>query len=340
MFRVYEGLSANEIWCDIANDIKCLNDISLSQSRIGQVLDLGRTCISLRDPLQRWIVSRSPSLNPAFAIAEFVWIINGRDDAEFLNYFNRQLPHFAGDDDKYAGAYGHRMRVSVGFDQLERAYTALKNNPISRQVVLQIWNAAVDMPQIDGSPASPDVPCNVISFLKVRDMKLEWTQIMRSNDFYLGLPHNLIQFTMLHEVMAGWLGLSVGGFALVTDSLHVYEQDLPLVRNTNRSVSAENTDRLNHPRRESDSQFRQLADAIETIIDPSSDIDAVLRVSQAPRPQPLANLLCVIGAEGLRRRDEMDAATRTMNRCSNPALVEVWNNWLSRIRGLTRAFVN
>ncbi len=48
---------------------------------------------------------------------------------------------------------------------------------------------------------------------------------MRSNDHFRGLPHNLIQFTTVQEVLAGWLGISLGSYHHYSDSLHVYESD-------------------------------------------------------------------------------------------------------------------
>ena len=86
----------------------------------------------------------------AFALAEVVWIMRGRNDSAFLNYFNRQLPLRAGHGATYNGAYGQRLRAAFGFDQLERAYLALRHNPNSRQVVLQIWNPQRDLPDQTG----------------------------------------------------------------------------------------------------------------------------------------------------------------------------------------------
>lgn len=146
------------------------------------------------------------------------------------------------------GAYGARLRcssridgteASLGvtrpsrvFDQLKTAYEALKNIPHSRQVVLQIWDSQRDMP--NPRPRSKDVPCNLISHLMIRENQLHWLQVMRSNDFVWGFPYNIIQFTTLQEIVAGWLGVSVGPYLHISDSLHIYqrhwnilEQELP-----------------------------------------------------------------------------------------------------------------
>ena len=335
MFRVFDGQSADEVWLEIAATCSSYRETELRSSRGGPVLELGHVCLSISDPRQRWVVSREPALNPAFAIAEIVWIVNGRNDASFLNYFNRQLPHFAGEVDEYPGAYGHRLRCNLGFDQLDRAYTVLKKNSDTRQVVLQIWDGGVDFPHQDGSPSSSDVPCNVVSLLKVRDGRLQWTQVLRSNDLFLGLPHNLIQFTSLQEVIAGWLGVDCGAFHLVTDSLHVYEENLPLLQAADELRPMPNTDILSLPRRESESSFKELADFIDLIQRPAVEGNDIYEfVKRSELPAAFANLLCILAAEGLRRRKSNDLVKEILNRCTNHSLIQVWDRWITRIRNL------
>jgi thymidylate synthase len=58
----------------------------------------------------------------------------------------------------------------------------------------------------------------------IRDGRLEWLQVMRSNDLIWGTPINFVQFTYLQEIMAGWLGVNVGSYVHVSDSLHVYQR--------------------------------------------------------------------------------------------------------------------
>lgn len=172
------------------------------------------------------MASRRPAINPAFALVEVIWIIRGRNDSGFLTSWNRALPKFAGHGDTFYGAYGERLRSRFGFDQLQRAASVLGADPEQRQVVLQIWDPSTDLPTDDGRSRSPDVPCNVSSMLKVVDGRLEWLQVMRSNDLVRGLPYNLVQWTMIQEILAGWISLDVGAYVHVSDSLHIYERDL------------------------------------------------------------------------------------------------------------------
>jgi thymidylate synthase len=152
-----------------------------------------------------------------------------------------------------------RLRKHFGFDQLERAYLALRANEASRQLVLQIWDPRVDLPNEDGSPSSTDVPCNVVAILKVRNRRLEWTQIMRSNDVFRGLPHNIVQFTSLQEIFAGWLGVELGTYNHISDSLHFYKADGPMSQRLQPTAVPTNSDHLALPKCESERAFSQLS---------------------------------------------------------------------------------
>ncbi|MDT8447490.1 MAG: thymidylate synthase [bacterium] len=222
--KLFKGRTANEVWQKIAKKMNA-DDLPRLPSRAGDMVEYLHTAIEVKNPRQRWTASRYPAINPAFALAEVVWIVNGSDDAKIINHWNPALPKFAGDVANYYGAYGHRLRHQFRFDQLERAYRALQKTPETRQLVLQIWSPETDFPNEDGSPRAADIPCNLCSLLKVREGKLEWTQVMRSNDLILGLPHNFVQFTYLQEIIAGWLGLEMGTYNHFSDSLHCYLRD-------------------------------------------------------------------------------------------------------------------
>jgi thymidylate synthase len=225
MRREALGFSANDAWLSAFKMLEESPCCGNQESRSGATKEVLRGSICIDDPTQRWVVARHPALNLPFALAETIWILQGRSDSAFLNYFNGQLPKYAGHEENYHGAYGFRLRSHLGFDQLERAYQALRNNQDGRQVVLQIWDSKIDLPDEMGSPASPDVPCNIVAFLKIRNKRLEWTQVMRSNDLFRGLPYNIVQFTTLQEVMAGWLGVELGQYYHFADSLHYYLDD-------------------------------------------------------------------------------------------------------------------
>lgn len=331
MFRVFEGQTADEVWGKIAQGFRD-GESTAQPSRGGETFEILHSAMSISNPTQRWVTSRTPPLNPAFAIAEIVWIITGRNDSAFLNYFNSKLPSYAGQGKTYHGAYGHRLRSHLQIDQLQRAYEILAVKPSSRQVVLQIWDGRIDLPGSAGEATSADIPCNVVSILKVRAGKLEWMQIMRSNDIYRGLPYNIVQFTTIHEVMTGWLGLGLGEYNQISNSLHVYEADLKHIQTSQPRPVVANTDSLAAPKELSEKYFHQLAYDIESIIAqnvPAERLVSMIRHSKLPIP--FRNMLCVLCAEGARRRGCQGIISDIMLDCTNPAYKHLYDRWLDRL---------
>lgn len=287
---------------------------------------------TIQNPRDRWILARQPALNPAFAIVEVVWMLRGRRDSALPNYWNPALPEYSGCEADYHGAYGFRLRRQFGLDQLERAYLALRENPNSRQVVLQIWDPVADFPDERGRARNSDIPCNVNSMLKVRNGKLEWTQIMRSNDLFRGVPHNFVQFTCLQEVMAGWLGLELGTYNHLSDSLHAYEEDLDHFRSTDLRVEGlPNTDSLRLPKPESDEAFRSLDEIFSAIArDDLLEENLMEMVRGCDLPRAHENLLRVVAADAARREEQVELAKTLVGGCTNPTLTQAWDRWFSR----------
>ena len=156
-------------------------------------------------------------LNPAFAVAEALWILSGSDDPWIFTY-NRGLEQYA-DEGRLQGAYGPRMRRWQGaVDQLDHVRRLLLTDPDSRQAVIQLYD-----PQRD-TVGHRDVPCTLNYRFFVRHGRLEMHTTMRSNDVWLGLPYDLFTATMLQELMADWLDVELGTYHHHVDSLHLYAQ--------------------------------------------------------------------------------------------------------------------
>lgn len=331
MFRATEANTADELWLKAASWFQPDGLAAQQGSRCGSTAEILHVALSLGDPRQRWIASRAPAMNPAFAIAEVIWIMCGRNDSKFLNFFNPSLPHFAGGGSTYHGAYGFRLRRHFGFDQLHRAYQALSANPNSRQAVLQIWDGKSDLPGEDGVPSSEDIPCNVTSLLKIRDGRLEWSQIMRSNDLVLGMPHNIVQFTSLQEIMAGWLGVEVGGYHHFADSLHLYDRHAPIAQRMQPQTLPTNVETIALPRDESERAFEILSNLGNALISPAMSVDRILgRFSETDLPLGLQNWATLLTADAVRRRGAKAEVENVMATCTNPCLSRMFERWIER----------
>ena len=330
MIRAFQGPTADHVWQQLAEGFRRSDGVRDQPSRDGPTKEILHAAITITDPKQRWVVSREPPLNVAFAIAEVVWIMTGRRDLAFLEPWNSKLSNFVGLGPDLHGAYGYRLRHHLGVDQLVRAYEALSDNPDSRQVVLQIWDSSIDLPQADGAPVDPDIPCNVISMPKVRDGKLEWLQVIRSNDLFLGVPHNFVQFTCLQEIMAGWLGIQCGSYNQISDSLHLYTRDEKNVWDSRPlAYVAPNIDSIALPRKESELAFGELERKMERMTAPGLEQRELERISRWEAPtQAYRNMLAVLVAETARRRGWPDVVTGAMSTCTNPVFKELWTRWL------------
>jgi thymidylate synthase len=328
----FEGETADEAWRLSAQAL--MNDNALRQdSRLGSTREILHASYVINNPRQRWVLSRQPAINPAFAIAEVIWILLGRNDADFLNYWNPILPKFAGDTKIYHGAYGYRLRNNFSFDQIERAYQILSNNPDSRQVILQIWDGILDLPSSAGLSAAPDIPCNICSMPKIRDGKLEWLQVMRSNDLFLGSPHNFIQFTSLQEILAGWLGVEVGSYVQICDSLHCYEKDLGSYSMSEEPIDLKNTDNLAIGKSESEAAIQFIGSAMDQLRSVDLTIANFSQIkNKTDLPQGYQNMLNIVAADAARRRGWIEEMVSSASACSNPALFMAWERWEFRMQ--------
>ncbi|MBZ3904537.1 thymidylate synthase [Streptomyces griseiscabiei] len=158
-------------------------------------------------------------LNPAFAVAETVWHLSG-SDADWIFDYNARLRQYA-DDGVLRGAYGPRMRNWAGkVDQLRRVVEILTEDADSRRALIQLYDPALD------AAGHKDVPCTLGFAFHLRAGRLHMTTTMRGQDVWIGLPYDLFFYTVLHELVAGWLGAELGDFHHHVGSLHIYEHHL------------------------------------------------------------------------------------------------------------------
>ena len=154
-------------------------------------------------------------INPAFAVAEALWILSGSDDPWIFQY-NRALTRYA-DRGRLQGAYGPRMRRWRGrVDQLDKTRQLLARDPDSRQAVIQIFDPERD------TRGHRDVPCTLSYRFFLRGGRLHMHTTMRSQDLWLGFPYDLFTATLLQELLADWLRVELGSYHHFVDSLHLY----------------------------------------------------------------------------------------------------------------------
>ena len=180
--------------------------------------------LTLTNPCRRLVdVPPARVINPAFAAAEAAWILSGSDDP-WIYLYNERLADYA-DDGRLMGAYGPRLRRWHGtVDQLARVRRQLTEDPATRRAVIQLFD-----PEADSSDHK-DVPCTLGYRFFLRDGLLHMHTTMRSQDLWLGFCYDTFTATIVQELLAGWIGAGLGSYWLCVDSLHLYDHDLPKVR--------------------------------------------------------------------------------------------------------------
>ena len=329
MIQLIEEKTANKAWKKAAN-LLLMQEHTL-KGRSGDVFELLHTVISIENPRQKWVYDRVPPISIGFALAELVWIMNGEVHSGIINYWNPSLPKFAGTEEIYYGAYGKRIRSHFGFDQLERAYNAFQNNSGTRQVVLQIYDVKKDFPLSNGLPRNSDIPCNICSLLKIRDGKLEWSQVMRSNDILLGMPYNFIQFTSLQEILAGWLDVEVGSYVHYSDSLHLYCRDVDRI-GIDQLQEEENVDSLSIDRIRSEELFKEIYDRMKVMIVPNITEKEMFSLAQLDSNyNAYNNIMLIIAAYAAKKHHYKVLVGELITKCSNKAYVAMWDRWERKI---------
>ena len=180
-------------------------------------------------------------LNFPMALAEIVWIMNG-DDNYWITKYNKQLKEYANEIDglpKFNAAYGKRMREAFKIDQLEDVILHFAKDLNTRHAGIVYRHPLFDSVERDVK----DRACNVSSLFLVRDDKLDITQTVRSQDFIWGLPYNFFQFGYITQFIGERIGVKIGSFFEMVNSLHVYEQHWEEIKNI-WELNKEDSDRL------------------------------------------------------------------------------------------------
>lgn len=126
--------------------------------------------------------------------------------------------------------YGHQWRNWNGsFDQIQTVLDNLRNKPNSRYHVVTAWNP-IDC--LDPTGLRVALPaCHVYFQFSVRqDQYLDMMMLQRSCDMFLGVPYDLIMYSVLLHIFANILDLTPGEFIWAGNSCHIYDNQIEAVK--------------------------------------------------------------------------------------------------------------
>lgn len=187
-------------------------------SRNGPVLVFPEPVMTTYErPNERVLFWKERDCNPYFHLMESIWILAGRRDVDFVKLFNSKIGDYSDDGDTFNAAYGHRIRINFGQDQLIGVISKLKKDPNTRQAVVQIWDPA------DLNKDTLDKACNMQLIFEIRHGRLNMTVINRSNDLIWGAyGANAVHFSTIHEFVSHAVGVGLGVYRQFSHNMHVY----------------------------------------------------------------------------------------------------------------------
>jgi thymidylate synthase len=154
-----------------------------------------------------------------------VKIWNGNATREFMDkigFLNRE-------ENDLGPIYGHQWRhfnakykdqntdyTNQGIDQIKQVLELLKNDPMSRRILLSAWNPSqlseMNLP-----------PCHMMAqFYVSADKKLSCQMYQRSADVGLGLPFNIASYAVLTYILAKLSNLTPNKLIIVLGDAHIY----------------------------------------------------------------------------------------------------------------------
>lgn len=182
--------------------------------------------LKIKDPRAR--LSRTERRATLFScLGETLWYLAGSNLLDVIEYYipnYRKFSKLRANARVAPGAYGPRLfGAGRGINQVQRVIEMLScpERHDTRQAVIQIFDKS-DL-------GKKDVPCTCNLQFLARGNALHLYITMRSNDAYLGLPHDIFAFTMLQEIIARSIGHEVGTYNHAVGSLHLYEANKPQV---------------------------------------------------------------------------------------------------------------
>lgn len=165
-------------------------------------------------------------------IYEILWYLRGDTNIKYLVDNNVHIwDEWADEDGELGPVYGAQWRnwggddsaLSEGVDQITQVIEQLKHNPNDRRIIVNAWNVA----QIDDM-ALP--PCHLLFQFWCHDGKLKCHLYQRSCDVGLGVPFNIVQYSILTHMIAHVTGLEAVEFVWTGGDCHIYNNHVDQLR--------------------------------------------------------------------------------------------------------------
>lgn len=158
-------------------------------------------------------------------IHELLWFLKGDTNIKYLQENGVTIwDEWADKDGNLGPVYGsqwRRWKTVDGreIDQIKKLVEGIQKNPDSRRHIVTAWNPG----EVD-QMALP--PCHAFFQFYVADGKLSCQLYQRSADVFLGVPFNIVSYSLLLMIVAQVTKLKVGEFVHTLGDAHLYKNHL------------------------------------------------------------------------------------------------------------------
>jgi thymidylate synthase len=197
-----------------------IDDGETNVAKRGSTKEIIGAALEIRNPRAR-LSQTEKRRRTSSVIAELCWYLRGTNEAQPITFW---IPKYANEveaDGTIHGGYGPRLFGDGADAQVRNITELLKDNPSTRRAVIQLFDRA----DLLAKPRYLDVPCTCTIHFLLRNDFLNVVVNMRSNDVYVGLPHDIFAFTMLQEIVARELDVEIGRYIHMVGSLHMYSDN-------------------------------------------------------------------------------------------------------------------
>lgn len=156
----------------------------------------------------------------SYSVANFLWSINENGSHADILAYNKHGEKFLDENDQFQCAIPNRLITKDEGNLLKEAARILKEDPMSRRAYIPLVKAA------DLANEPLDFPCPGYIHFLIRDDKLNMVVGMRSQSLVGVFPYDAFLFTMVQEAMALELGIDMGQYVHISDSLHIYDNEI------------------------------------------------------------------------------------------------------------------
>ena len=160
------------------------------------------------------------------AVDEIFWIWQKKSNN--VNDLNSKIwDAWADEEGSIGAAYGYQLGIKHKykegeFDQVDRVLFDLKNNPLSRRIMTNIYTHS-DLHKMNLYPCAYSMTFNVTG------NKLNAILNQRSQDMLVANNWNVCQYAALVHMFAQVSGLEAGELVHVIADAHIYDRHIPIV---------------------------------------------------------------------------------------------------------------